>query len=372
MRVLEIETQEQQLRYVVIDESGNLIEPIVRYLKYLDRIGLARQTLRSYSFALKHYWEFLSQEHLEWQQITLDDLSKFILWLKLPTGSLKVLPVHPVPQARSNCTINHALTIIRGFYDYQWRIEEVPTNLKEKTTGYLPARARSYKSFLHHITKGSLVTKNILRQKEEKRQQPQTLTKDQVQILLDACSNQRDCLLIRLRSESAMRIGEGLALFVEDVDIAENCLHIRDRGPLENEAEIKTIHAPRIIDVSSELIDEIVDYVGRAHTANVETNHLFLKISGERRKQAMTYEDVDSLFRRLRRKTGIVVVTPHILRHTMLTRLAELGWPPELLQARAGHASFQQTYQTYVHPSREALRSAWEQAHDQLRLKALS
>jgi integrase len=217
-----------------------------------------------------------------------------------------------------------------------------------------------------------LVTKNILRQKEEKRQQSQTLTKDQVQILLDACSNQRDCLLIRLLYESAMRIGEGLALFVEDVDIAANCLHIRDRGALENEAEIKTIHAPRIIDVSSELIDEIVDYVGRAHTANVETNHLFLKISGERRKQAMTYEDVDSLFRRLRRKTGIVAVTPHILRHTMLTRLAELGWPPELLQARAGHASFQQTYQTYVHPSREALRSAWEQAQDQLRLKALS
>src|SRR5260370_31246902 len=88
--------------------------------------------------------------------------------------------------------------------------------------------------------------------------------------------------------------------------------------------------------------------------------------------QALTYEDVDSLFRRLRRKTGIDYVTPHILRHSMLTLLAELGWQPEYLQERAGHASFQQTYQTYVHPSKEALRTAWEQTQTRVSLAASS
>jgi integrase/recombinase XerD len=128
--------------------------------------------------------------------------------------------------------------------------------------------------------------------------------------LLDACSNQRDRLLVRLLYESAMRVGEVLALFVEDVDVAENHIHLSDRGPLENGAEIKTIHAPRTIDVSSDLIDEIVGYVGRVHTVNVETNHLFIKLHGSRAGQALTYTDVDSLFRRLRRKTGIEHVTP--------------------------------------------------------------
>ena len=84
-----------------------------------------------------------------------------------------------------------------------------------------------------------------------------------------------------------------------------------------------------------------------------------MKRQGTHAGQALTYADVDSLFRRLRSRTGIAV-TPHILRHTMLTALAEQGWAPELLQERAGHASFQQTYQTYVHPSQEALQSAWE------------
>ncbi|BCL83924.1 hypothetical protein ccbrp13_63890 [Ktedonobacteria bacterium brp13] len=50
MRVVEIEIQDSQRRYVVIDEAGELVEPIVRYLKYLDCIGSARQTLRSYAF----------------------------------------------------------------------------------------------------------------------------------------------------------------------------------------------------------------------------------------------------------------------------------------------------------------------------------
>ncbi len=163
MRIVEIKTQDHKIRYVVMDEEGQLVLPIAHYLKYLDRIGSARNTLRSYATALRLYWEFLSQEHLNWQQITLDDLSRFVLWLKLPSGSLKVLPVHPVEQARSNRTINHTLTVIRGFYDYHWRTEEVSTNVKEKTTTSLPVRARRYKGFLHHLTKGSPLTKNILK-----------------------------------------------------------------------------------------------------------------------------------------------------------------------------------------------------------------
>ena len=135
MRVVEIETQNQQRRYVVIDDEGMLVEPIVRYLKYLDRIGTARNTLRSYATVLKQYWEYLSQQQLDWQQITLDDLAQFVLWLKLPTGSLRILPAQPVPQARSNRTINHALAVLSSFYEYHWRMDRFDFRpiLKETT-----------------------------------------------------------------------------------------------------------------------------------------------------------------------------------------------------------------------------------------------
>jgi integrase/recombinase XerD len=370
MRVVEIETQAQEHRYVVIDHTGVMVEPIVHYLKYLDRMSAARNTLRSYATSLRLYWEFLVQEQLDWQQVTLDNLAQFVLWLKLPTASLKVLPAHPVSQARSNRTINHILTVVTGFYEYHWRMDTISVNIKDKMTMSLPGRSRHYKAFLHHLAQGKPIAKNILKQKEEKRQHQQIITKVQIQKLLEMCTNVRDRLLIRLLYESAMRIGEVLALFVEDIDIAENRIHVCDRGSLENGAEIKTVHAQRSLDVSSDLIDEIVAYVGRVHTAEIVTDHLFIKLHGVHAGQALTYADVDSLFRRLRRQTGIPV-TPHILRHTMLTLLAELGWPPELLQERAGHASFQQTYQTYVHPSREALREAWERVQEQIHLPFL-
>ena len=365
MRVVEVEREDHQKRYVVIDDAGMLVEPIVRYLKYRDRIGSARQTLRSYAHSLKHYWASITQQRLDWQQVTLDDLSRFVLWLKLPSGSLKVLTVHPVPQVRTNRTINNALTVVRSFYDHHWRMEEAISNVKDKTATLLPARARRYKSFLHHITKGSPVEKQILKQPEAKRQRLKTITKEPMQQLLDACLNQRDRLLVRLLYESAISVGGVLSLWVQDV--AENSVSICDRGPLENGAEIKTIHSARAVDVSADLIDEIVAYVGIAHTAEVGTNHLFIKQHGARAGQALPYGDVDSLFRRLRNKTGMVV-TPHMLRHTMLTALAEQGWAPELLQERAGHASFQQTYQTDVHPSQEARRTAWEKTQEAVSL----
>jgi hypothetical protein len=61
------------------------------------------------------YWEYLSQQQLDLQQITLDDFAQFVLLLKLPTGSLRILPARPVPQARSNRTINHALAVLSSF-----------------------------------------------------------------------------------------------------------------------------------------------------------------------------------------------------------------------------------------------------------------
>lgn len=65
MHVVEVETQDHQRRYVVIDDEGVLVEPIVRYLKYLDRIGAARNTIRSYATVLKQYWDYVSQQQLE-------------------------------------------------------------------------------------------------------------------------------------------------------------------------------------------------------------------------------------------------------------------------------------------------------------------
>jgi site-specific recombinase XerD len=367
MRVQEIVTPHHQKRYVVVDENGDLVIPVVRYLKYLDAIGRARNTLRSYAQSLSLYFTYLAQQHLDYQHVTLDDLGGFVLWLKNPYRSLNVLPVQPVFQARTNRTINLIITAVSGFYDYLWRQDDLAADLNEKTRTYLPARSRSYKSFLHHLAKGKLVEKNLLKQRLPKREKPKTLSKEQIEILVNACENVRDHLLLTLLYESSLRIGECLALWIEDVDVDGRKIHVRDRGELANDAEIKTPASCRIVDVSDDLINQILDYLVIIHTDEVETNHLFIKLRGSNAGQPLSYADINDLFQRLKHKTGIDAHA-HLLRHSSLTSLAKNGMRPEVLRERAGHAQFQYTYQLYVHSEEEEMRQEWEQLEEHLRL----
>jgi len=365
MRLVDIQSGDHRRRYVVVNDDGTLVEPIVRYLKHLDRRGYARNTLRSYGGNLKLFFEYLAQTGVDHRHVTLDELAGFVQWLKLPSGSITVLPGHPVAQARSNSTINTALKVVSGFYDYLWRVDGSPGDLHAATHTYLPARARSYKGFLHHLVKDKPLHKHLLTQPTPKRR-PKTLTKEQVARLIAACDNERDRLLLVLLYESALRIGEALALWLEDIDVASYRLHVRDRGELANGAEIKTPAAERAVDVSPDLVYRIMDYVAGAHTEGVATNHLFVKMRGPHAGQPLAYADVNDLFQRLARKTGITA-SAHLLRHSSLTALARIGWAPEHLRVRAGHAHFQTTYQLYVHPSEEDLRAEWERT--QLRVQ---
>lgn len=367
MRVVDVQTPDRRRRCVVIDDDGNLVAPVVRYLKHLDKHrGFARNTQAQYAIALKWYWQYIAEYELDWRTPTIDSLGEFVAWLKSPLTSSTVRSRSPITQPRSDGTINDYLSAVIGFYEYMRRMREVAVNLKDDATVELPERARSYKGFLHGIANDRPVVKNILKQGEDRRIEPKTIPPEQVRQLRDACGTARDRLLIGVLYETGMRIGEALALWVEDIDAAELVLHVRDRGDLTNGAEIKTRASERALDVSEDLAHEVMLYVAAAHTSGGETNHLFVEGRGATIKP-LTYAAVDSLFRRLRRKTGIDA-TPHILRHTHLTTLAEEGWPPEKIQKRAGHAQFQYTYQTYIHPSRKSMREEWERTEQALRL----
>ena len=144
-------------------------------------------------------------------------------------------------------------------------------------------------------------------------------------------------------------------------------IHVHDRGELANDAEIKTEACCRSVDVSDDLINQILDYLVIVHTDDVESNHLFIKLRGPRSGQPLAYSDVNALFQRLKSKTGIDAHA-HLLRHSSLTSLAKNGMRPEVLRERAGHAQFQYTYQLYVHPSDEELREEWERTGTELHL----
>lgn len=371
MEVVKVMTNEGKERYFVVDDTGIPIEPILKFIRFKDNTGSARNTLRMYCQHLKLYFEYLEQRELDFQKVTIDDLALFVNWLQNPYKSLKIIPKGNVDQARSPRTINIIVNTTLIFYDYILRHDEYSNNVSERLKKFVSTPTGNFKGFLYGIAhEKKKVTSNILKLKVPK-SKPKILSKEEVTVIVGACNNLRDKFLLALLYETGMRIGEALSLWIEDFDISDMVIELKDRGELENNAEIKTVASPRRIDISQNLSDMFMEYLADYHTEEVETNHIFIKISGSNRYKPMNYTDVDNLFRTLTKKTGIHV-TPHMFRHSSLTVLRMAGWEPELLRVRAGHKNIYTTLNTYIHPSDEEITAEFNKTQPNLNLDIYS
>ncbi len=371
MEVVKVRTEDGKERYFVADDNGLPIEPILKFVRFKDNTNFARNTLRMYCQHLKLYFEYLQQRGLDFQKVTIDDLALFVNWLQNPYKSLKVIPTHQVETARSPRTVNIIVNTVLAFYDYILRHEEYSNNISDRLKKFVATPSRNFKGFLYGIAhEQKKVTSNILKLKVPK-SKPKTLSKEEIGTLVRSCNNLRDKFLLTLLYETGMRIGEALSLWIEDFDISDMVIDLQDRGELENNAEIKTVSSPRRIDISQNLADMFMEYIAEYHTEEVETNHIFIKLSGSNKYKPMNYTDADNLFRSLKKNTDIYV-TPHMFRHSSLTLLRMAGWQPELLRIRAGHKNIYTTLNTYIHPSDEEITEEFNRTQPNLDLDIYS
>lgn len=245
--------------------------------------------------------------------------------------------------------------------------EDYSIQLSLKLKKQIPGHRRGFKDFLYHINKNKDFDGKILKLKVPKKR-PKTLSKDQIVTLQGACSNIRDIFLLQLLWESGFRIGECLSLWLEDFIIDQRKIDLKDRGELVNDAEIKTALSPRKIDVSDDLMNMYMDYIAECHTDEVDTNHVFIKLSGENKYKPLEYPDVTSLFTRLQEKTG-VYVTPHMFRHTHFNSLRKQGWDFTKIKVRGGWSNVQTPMQKYSHPDDEEMYESWKKTEANMKLK---
>ena len=354
MQVVKVKLEKNKERYYVATDDGIPIEVIFKFIKFKDNTGYSRNTLKQYCWHLKLYFEYLEQRKLDFQNVTIDDLAHFVKWLQNPLQSVKIIPIKSKHSLRSESTINTIVNTLLTFYDYVLRHEEYSNDISERLKKCVILPNSKFKGFLYGIAyQNKTIASNILKLKVPKKR-PKILKKEDIEKILKSCNNCRDRFLICLLYETGMRIGEILSLWLEDIDINEKTIDLKDRGNLENNAEIKTVASPRKIDISQDIADMFMEYVDKYHTNEVETNHVFIKISGINRNKAMDYIDVNNVFRKIQKKTGIYV-TPHIYRHTSITALRLAGWEPEYLRVRAGHKNIYTTLNTYIHLSDEEI-----------------
>ena len=365
MEVVRVRTEENRIRYYLADDDGLPVEPVLSFLKFKDNTGYARNSLRMYCQHLKQYFTYLGEMRKEFAYVTIDDLAGFIAWLQNPYIRQKVVPLLHKP-IRKPRTVNSTIDTVVAFYDYLTRHGEYEGKLPEALVKFIRNPGRNYRGFLYGIAETKAVKSHVLKLRVP-HMGLRTIKREDSAELLRNCGNLRDYFLLYLLFETGMRIGEALSLWLEDFDSSDNAIFLKDRGELENQAEIKTVSSPRRVDTTQELMDLFMEYVCAFHTEEVQTNHAFIKLRGDNAGKAMDYTDVDNLFRDLRKKTGIAI-TPHMFRHTSLSLLYSAGWKPELLRMRAGHKNIYTTINTYVHPSDEEVAEAFRAVAPALKL----
>ncbi|MQR87072.1 tyrosine-type recombinase/integrase [Bacillus megaterium] len=364
MRVEEISVGNRKA-YLLIGTSGLPVEPVAKYMKYLYNSERSSNTLQAYCTALKFYFTYLEQTGINYQEVSFEKLSNFVVWLRNPYENNNVVLHKTAKAKRRESTVNNYLTVVASFYDYLYRNDLVDSDMVEKLMKkmFIGAGGNGYKGFLHHVNKGKPISKNILKLKEP-RKRVQVFTKEQIEEIYYSTTNIRDKFLVRLLFESGLRIGEVLSLFLEDLQFdakqRKHKIQLTNRGELPNGGKLKT--GERKLDISQGLMNLYDDYLYEVvDQYNPDHNFVFVKIWGKNAGDPLTYSDVYATFKEIERKTGIHI-TPHMFRHTHATIYYLQTKNIKLVQERLGHAQIQTTMNLYIHPSEDEIRKDWEKA----------
>jgi len=342
--------------WTVVGDDDVPVEPVERFLAYLASIERSPNTIGAYAHDLKDWFTFLGRQGLQWQSVTLEDVAGFVAWLRLPPagreGRVAVLPT--VDHHCSGSSVNRKLAALASFYEFHARHGVALAGLL--TTWAPPGRgrstARSFKPFLHHVTKGNSQRRRAITLPAPA-PRPKVLSAVEAQTILDACEHLRDRLLFAVLLDTGVRIGEALGLRHEDVAIAERQVTVMPRHNA-NGARAKAGRS-RTIPASVELIRLYVDYLGAEYGA-LDSDYVFVNLWGRPHGHPLTYPAVYDLVGRLRRRTGIVF-GPHLFRHTYATWLLRQGAGMESVKELLGHASITTTVDTYGHLTVEDARA---------------
>jgi len=102
---------------------GSAVDPVDRFLAHLTAIDRSPNTVRAYAHDLRDYFDFLEGRGLQWDRVGLEDLGRFVSWLRLPDkardGRVAALPwVDPDVCA---ATVNRKLSALTSFYEFHQR-----------------------------------------------------------------------------------------------------------------------------------------------------------------------------------------------------------------------------------------------------------
>ena len=184
--------------WTLLGDDGAVVEPAERYLAYLTAIERSPNTVRAYAISLKLWFEFLGHAAVSWDEAGVEDVARFVAWLRAPAGNVIVLAGGN--GVREPATVNRYLAGVFGFYDHHAR---TGLRVAAELVSWRRISRGSYKPFLHHVTRGRPIPVRPVKLPVPRRA-PRTLEPGQIVAILAACEHLRDRFLLSLLAETGM------------------------------------------------------------------------------------------------------------------------------------------------------------------------
>lgn len=161
----------------------------------------------------------------------------------------------------------------------------------------------------------------------------EVLTPPEVSRLLAAVNQRddmadRDLAILVLFLDTGLRLSELISLRIEDLHFEAQWLKVMGKGQKE-----------RVIPFGARAAQLLTRYVQRGRYDPLGRPELFLGVDGE----SIGKNTIKMLFNRLRHRSGLVRLHPHLLRHTFATSYLVAGGDVFTLQQILGHTTLEMT-----------------------------
>lgn len=356
-------------RFVVVDQGDRLHRPASDWLGFLHDIGRSPNTVKSYGSRVAWYLSWTAQT-ADWRSVSL---GHFAMWRRV-LATTPVRKTNGGESLRCDATVALWMTPVRSFYEWADAhglltndVAKRMTEIKYFAPGTKPGGefGRTQRVLVPELkpTTRPAVKEPEWIEDEEPRER-----------LLNLGLNVRDRFIIDLLYYTGIRAGEALSLFTADLHfgggspeldcrIVDPHFHVRENNPVENGSRAKG--CARTLYVHDQLVERYIDYVlerQRLLGADDKSPHALVNLyDAGRRGRAMTYAGLRKLLLRCGTRIGYRLTGPHILRHTLATRLVRgIGCEPQpmdAVQAVLGHRSLNST-QVYTHDLERAKKEA--------------
>lgn len=334
-------------QYVCLfDDSFQIIDEVFDFLENRLRVkSLSFNTVATKGSDLKLFYDFLTQYKLSYKSLSQNNINDFIAWLMLPDINSNSSHLN-ITSKRTAKTVNRIISSIRDFYSYHNNYFNIANPFKNATE-IIKRPTRRDKGFYAH-TNNDVVKQSIFKIKEFDKG-IRVLNQEQIELILNTCTMQRDKLLFELLLFTGMRIGEALSLDIHAIGVCEVGQDVQDlpMNQQNNNMHIQGYRyrqqksGPRDIFIPTFLMKKLSSYyedVWLPIYEKKEMEHEFFFISEFHNNLGapLSYQAVWDRCRKIGKKCG-VFFTPHDFRHTFATTLAKNDVTIDRLRTLMGH-----------------------------------